>query len=202
MDLFSQQLDPNHNWLPKDGIVKYHGCIMEQESADEYFKNLLKTIPWENDVLNMFGKRIVTNRKVAWYGDRPYAYTYSNSTKSAFPWTKDLRELKQLVEKVTNEKYNSCLLNLYHSGEEGMSWHSDDEKELKKHGAIASLSFGAVRKFVFKHKETKEKVELTLDHGSLVVMKGEVQDYWLHQLPKSKKVKAPRVNLTFRAIVQ
>lgn len=200
--MFSQQLDPNHNWLPKDGIVNYHGCIMEQESADEYFKNLLKTIPWENDVLNMFGKRIVTNRKVAWYGDRPYAYTYSNSTKSAFPWTKDLRELKQLVEKVTNEKYNSCLLNLYHSGEEGMSWHSDDEKELKKHGAIASLSFGAVRKFVFKHKETKEKVELTLDHGSLVVMKGEVQDYWLHQLPKSKKVKAPRVNLTFRAMVQ
>jgi len=200
MDLFTSQIDPQQNILPKDGIVNYFGPILNQDQADHYYEQLSNTIPWERDVIHMFGKRIVTKRKVAWYGDRPFEYTYSKSTKKALPWTPELLELKNLTEKLTGETYNSCLLNLYHSGEEGMGWHSDDEKELKPNGAIASLSFGAERKFAFKHRETKEKIGLTLDHGSLLVMKGSIQNHWLHRLPPTKKVDVPRINLTFRTI--
>ncbi|MGE8380906.1 MAG: alpha-ketoglutarate-dependent dioxygenase AlkB family protein, partial [Sphingobacterium sp.] len=123
-----------------------------------------------------------------------------NTTKRALPWTKELLELKTLAELKTQETYNSCLLNLYHNGDEGMAWHSDGEKDLKKNGAIASLSFGAERKFAFKHKTTKEKVDLILGNGSLLVMKDLTQRYWLHRLPPTKKVFMPRVNLTFRTI--
>ena len=201
MDLFTEQIDPSKNWLPKDGVVNYFGPIIPLEEADDFFKILADTIPWEADVVHMFGKRIVTKRKVAWYGDQPYDYTYSNSTKKALPWTPTLRELKEMAENLTNETYNSCLLNLYHTGEEGMGWHTDNEKELKRNGAIASYSFGAERKFVFKHKTTKEKVELLLDHGSLLVMKGATQNHWLHRLPPTKKVGSARINLTFRTII-
>ncbi|WP_421802425.1 alpha-ketoglutarate-dependent dioxygenase AlkB family protein [Flagellimonas sp.] len=200
MDLFTSQIDPKQNLLPKDGTVNYFGPILETSKADHYFQQLRNTIPWEGDVIHMFGKRIETKRKVAWYGDQCFEYTYSNSTKKALPWTQELLELKKLTETLTGETFNSCLLNLYHSGEQGMGWHSDDEKELKRNGAIASLSFGAERKFVFKHKSTKEKVELPLDHGSLLVMKGATQSFWLHRLPPIRKVGAPRINLTFRTI--
>ena len=200
MDLFSNEVDHSHNWLPKDGTVNYYGTIMDLDEANAYYQKLMETIAWENDVAVIFGKRIVTKRKVAWYGDQPFDYTYSNNTKKALPWTKELLELKKLSEKHTGEMFNSCLLNLYHSGEEGMAWHSDAEKELKKNGAIASMSFGAERKFAFKHKQTQEKVGLVLEHGSLLVMKGTTQTHWLHRLPPTKMIKAPRVNLTFRAI--
>jgi len=117
------------------------------------------------------------------------------------PWTKELIELKTVTENRTGEKFNSCLLNLYHSGDEGMAWHSDGEKDLLKDGAIGSLSFGAERKFSFKHKQSKEKVSIVLEHGSLLVMKGTTQTYWLHRLPPAKQITRPRVNLTFRTIV-
>ncbi len=201
MDLFTSEIDPDHNWLPKDGNVNYYGSVMARKVADAYFQELLANIAWTNDVAIIYGKRIETKRKVAWYGDRPFEYTYSNHTKKALPWTEALLELKVLAENRTGETYNSCLLNLYHSGEEGMAWHSDAEKDLKRNGAIASLSFGAERKFAFKHKQTKEKVELILDHGSLLVMKGITQSHWLHRLPPTKLVKTPRINLTFRTIV-
>ncbi|KAB5492108.1 MULTISPECIES: alpha-ketoglutarate-dependent dioxygenase AlkB family protein [Flagellimonas] len=201
MDLFSSEIDLGQNWLPKDGTVNYYGSVMARNIADAYFQELLTNIAWTNDVAIIYGKRIETKRKVAWYGDQPFEYTYSNHTKKALPWTKALLELKTLAEKRTGETYNSCLLNLYHSGEEGMAWHSDAEKDLKRNGAIASLSFGAERKFAFKHKQTKEKVELILDHGSLLVMKGYTQSHWLHRLPPTKLVKTPRINLTFRTIV-
>lgn len=110
-------------------------------------------------------------------------------------------ELKTKIEAETGELFNSCLLNLYHSGEEGMAWHSDAEKDLKRNGAIASVSFGAQRKFVFKHKQNKETVSIVLEHGSLLVMKGPTQTNWLHRLPPTKLVTKPRVNLTFRTIV-
>ena len=200
MDLFNQEKDKSKNHLPKDGIVNYHGKILTKEKAGMYLQTLLETIEWRNDESNIFGKRIVTKRKVAWYGEKPFEYTYSNTTKHALPFTKELLELKQLIEKETGETFNSCLLNLYHDGNEGMSWHSDAEIDLKKDGAIASLSFGAERKFLFKHKHTQEKVELTLEHGSLLIMKGKTQTFWLHRLPPTKKVASVRVNLTFRTI--
>src|SRR5690606_18741287 len=182
--------------------VTYFGRLLIQGEVDSYLQRLLETIEWRNDEAVIFGKKIVTKRKVAWYGEKPYAYTYSNTTKYALPWTEDLLALKALTEKETGETFNSCLLNLYHNGDEGMAWHSDGEADLKKDGAIASLSLGAERKFAFKNKKSKETVALVLEHGSLLVMKDTTQTHWLHRLPPTKKVTTPRVNLTFRTIVE
>lgn len=201
MDLFSTELNENRNLLPKDGTVLYYGSVITREKADCYFTHLLESIQWKNDEAIIFGQLIITKRKVAWYGDIPFKYTYSKTTKEALTWTSDLIELKKLVENKTGESYNSCLLNLYHDGSEGMAWHSDAEKELKKNGAIASLSFGAERKFSFKHKTSKETISLNLAHGSLLVMKDETQTHWLHSIPKTKRISKPRINLTFRTIV-
>lgn len=201
MQLFDIEADPELNHLPYDGTVQYYGKVLQTAAADYYFEMLLHSIAWENDQALIFGKLLTTKRKVAWYGDRRFEYTYSNMNKYALPWTQELVELKQLVEELTGETFNSCLLNLYHHGEEGMAWHSDAETDLKKDGAIASLSFGAERKFAFKHKQSKEKVELYLEHGSLLVMKDTTQSYWLHRLPPTKKVSTARINLTFRTIV-
>ncbi|WP_321826174.1 alpha-ketoglutarate-dependent dioxygenase AlkB family protein [Maribacter dokdonensis] len=198
MDLFNTT--KKANILPFDGEVNYYGAIINTEKAHYYFDQLLLHIPWANDKAIIFGKLIITKRKVAWYGDRPFNYTYSKTTKSALPWTKELLELKEIIENKTGEKFNSCLLNLYHNGDEGMAWHSDGEKDLIKNGAIGSLSFGAERKFLFKHKETKQIVSIYLEKGSLLVMKGETQTNWLHRLPPTKKIKRPRINLTFRTI--
>jgi alkylated DNA repair dioxygenase AlkB len=200
MDLFCQELNHSKNLLPFDGEVTYFGKIVAESDAKNYFDSLLTTIEWKNDEAIVFGKRIVTKRKVAWYGAKEFEYTYSKITKRALPFTKELLELKAKVEELTNETYNSCLLNLYHSGDEGMAWHSDAEKDLKQNGAIASLSFGAERKFAFKHKQSGKIISLLLENGSLLVMKGETQNNWLHRLPPTKKVTNPRVNLTFRTI--
>ena len=200
MKLFDLKIDPKHNLLPRDGTVNYYGEIYDGEESDFYLNALLHNIDWRNDEAIIFGKKIITKRKVAWYAEQPYQYTYSKTTKTALPFTTELLQLKARTEQVTGETYNSCLLNLYHNGTEGMAWHSDAEKDLKKNGAIASLSFGAARKFAFKHKVTKDKIEITLAHGSLLVMKDETQSHWLHRLPPTTKVHTPRINLTFRSI--
>ena len=179
--------DTSLNLLPYDGEVIYFGSIMTYEDSQYYLDRLLQAIQWKNDEAIICGKHIITKRKVAWYGDGNYAYTYSKMTKHALVWTKELLALKSIVEKLTNTSYNSCLLNLYHDGEEGMSWHSDDEKALGKDTSIASLSFGAERKFSLKHKVTKQSVSLMLEAGSLLVMKGKTQSNWRHCLPKMKK---------------
>lgn len=201
MELFDNLIDSQRNLLPKDGTANYYGSIIAPSKADELFQQLQQTIAWKNDEAIVFGKKIATKRKVAWHGDKPFSYTYSKVTKLALPWTPLLLSLKELVEGQSGETFNACLLNLYHSGEEGMAWHSDGERNLKKNGAIGSLSFGAERKFAFKHKTSKEKVELILAHGSLLVMKGETQTHWLHRLPPKKHLNQPRVNLTFRTII-
>lgn len=199
MDLFKQ--DVISNLLPHNGEVNYYGKIMSHPKAQHYLDKMLNTIVWKNDEAVIFGRHLITKRKVAWYGNSNYSYTYSNTTKQALIWTPELLELKKLTEKITGVTFNSCLLNLYHTGDEGMAWHSDDEKALGKDTAIASLSFGAERKFAFKHKETKETVSMILENGSLLVMKGTTQTNWLHRLPPTKKIKSPRVNLTFRKMV-
>lgn len=202
MDLFDDLLgfDSTHNYLPFDGSVNYFGPVIEHALASKYYEALLTQIVWQHDQAMIFGKQLTTKRKVAWYADQAFSYTYSNITKTALPWTEVLLELKVFVEQLTQEKFNSCLLNLYHSGEEGMAWHSDAERDLKRHAAIASLSFGAQRKFCFKHKTSQEKIDFNLAHGSLLVMKGATQSHWLHRLPPAKQVLTPRINLTFRMI--
>jgi alkylated DNA repair dioxygenase AlkB len=199
LNLFNTE--PISNLLPFDGTVLYYGKVLNHITAVNYYDALFHKIEWKNDEAVIFGKHMITKRKVAWYGDKNYAYTYSNITKQALPWTTELLELKQLAEKITETTYNSCLLNLYHNGDESMAWHSDDEKTLAKHSSIASFSFGAERKFSFKHKVNQQKVSLVLENGSLLVMKDETQEYWWHRLPKTKLVHKPRINLTFRTII-
>jgi len=200
MDLFDNEIQSSKNLLPKDGIVNYFGKLFTNQEANRYFDCLIHTIKWDNDQAIIYRKLIITKRKVAWYGDTDFDYTYSNTTKKALVWTTELLELKKVAEDKTGEKFNSCLLNLYHNGNEGMTWHSDAEKVLKKNGAIGSLSFGAERKFAFKHKQTKETISLILEHGSLLIMKDITQTNWLHRLPPTKLISTPRINLTFRTI--
>jgi len=187
--------------INNDGLVIYYGKVMDKDEADAYVEKLLDTIEWKNDEAIIFGRHIITKRKVAWYGDDGYSYKYSGTTKQALSWTPELLQLKKLTEQLTGESFNSCLLNLYHDGNEGMAWHSDDEKSLGKDSAIASLSFGAERKFSLKHRVTKESHSVLLENGSLLIMKGATQTNWLHSLPKSKKIISPRVNLTFRRMM-
>lgn len=198
MDLFNPY--GTSNLLPQDGEVLYYGKVLSPLKSKEYFEIFMDSIEWKNDEAYIFGKHYITKRKVAWYADSDFSYTYSNSTKHALPWTQELLELKNLAERITGSKYNSCLLNLYHNGDEGMAWHSDDEKALAKDSAIASFTFGAERKFSFKHKMLGSTVSLVLENGSLLVMKGTTQTNWYHRLPKSVKVKTSRVNLTFRTM--
>jgi len=198
MKLFEDE--PTTNLLPFQGEVNYYGPLFSISEADFYFERLLNTLEWRNDEAVIFGKRIITARKVAWYGNEPFPYRYSGTTKYALAWTTELQAIKNLIETRTGLTFNSCLANLYHTGEEGMAWHSDYEPELLKNGAIASLSFGAERKFAFKHKKEKISRTIELNHGSLLIMKGETQQHWLHRLPPTKKIKTARINLTFRTI--
>jgi len=198
MKLFKNEILTNI--LPAGGIVTYYGKAITQKDSQYYLDKLLNNIEWKNDEAIIFGRHIVTKRKVAWYGNNDFEYTYSNRTKYALPWTKELSELKKITEELCGTKFNSCLLNLYHNGEEGMAWHSDDEKTLVKDSCIASFSLGAERKFLLKHKQTKQTISLLLENGSLLEMKGATQKYWLHSLPKTKRVTQPRVNLTFRVM--
>lgn len=188
------------NLLPFDGDAILTEGMMEESLSYQVFNSLFKNIDWKPDELIMYGKKIVTKREMAWYGDKPFDYHYSNRSKIALPWTKELVDIKKIVEESSGYTYNSCLLNLYHTGEEGLSWHSDDEPELGDQPVIASLSLGVTRKFSLKHKETKETVNVNLYSGSLLVMKGLCQEKWLHSLAKTKKVTEPRINLTFRTI--
>jgi alkylated DNA repair dioxygenase AlkB len=189
--------DPQ-NILPNDGEAYYYDTFLSPANAHVYFETLMNTISWKADEAIIFGKRILTKRKVAWYADSPFSYTYSQITRHALPWTKELLVLKELITQSIREEFNSCLLNLYHNGMEGVGWHSDNEKELKINGCIASISLGVARKFSFKHKKTKQVVDIVLNPGSLLLMQGSIQSHWLHCLPTTKKVQSARINLTFR----
>jgi alkylated DNA repair dioxygenase AlkB len=186
------------NILDQDGIVLYHEKVLTDEQITQLYDELLNKINWENERVVMFGKEIITKRKVAFYSDPLIAYTYSSKTKIGLPWKDPLFILKNIVESLTKQTYNACLLNLYHNGDEAMGWHSDNEKEIIANSSIASLSIGASRKFSFKHKVTKETISIQLENGSLLEMKGTIQSHWLHALPKSKKITESRINLTFR----
>ena len=194
-------LDLNRNFpnlINHDGIAHYFGPIINAEQIDSYFQELFHKIEWTHETVVMFGKEITTKRKVAFYSETGISYTYSNRTKIGLPFTPLLSEIKSMVSHITKAPYNACLLNLYHDGSESMGWHTDNEKEIITHSSIASLSLGAERKFSFKHKATQETLSILLESGSLLEMAGELQDHWLHALPKTKKTLLPRINLTFR----
>jgi alkylated DNA repair dioxygenase AlkB len=202
MDLFSQEYNPEINQLPYDGEVYSYGQIISEEKSQLYFEQLKQSINWQNDVVKMYGKTIECKRQTAWMGEDYFEYTYSGIVKRAELFTPLIIEIKNHIETVCQEKFNSCLLNYYKDGDEGMSWHSDNEKTMGAEPVIASLSFGAARKFSFKHNESKEKIDLLLQNGSLIIMQGQTQEYWKHCLPQSSKIKSARINLSFRNFVK
>jgi alkylated DNA repair dioxygenase AlkB len=188
------------NVLPKDGCAHYFPGIYSESKSVEFISQLQASLQWEPDELIMFGKLLTMRRKVAWVGDPSCSYTYSGVKKNPQNWTPELLLIKSQVEGVAQAEFNSCLLNLYHDGDDGMGWHSDDEKELDPHSPIASLSLGATRKFALRHKKDKETVFLFLENGSALIMYAPTQEYWQHALLKTKTVSEARINLTFRKI--
>jgi len=197
------QSDPSHsarNLLNKDGCVHYYPAEFNSDDCQAIFTALMRSLNWQVDQLKMFGKLITTKRKVAWVGDAGCAYTYSGVKKEPQAWTPELLRIKSKLERIAQWKFNSCLLNLYHDGSEGMGWHSDNEPELAQAAPIASLSLGAARKFSFKHKTDKTNASLMLENGSVLLMHAPTQTFWNHSLVKTTRPVGPRINLTFRAI--
>lgn len=188
------------NLLPYDGELYYLNDFLSNQEANYYYESFLDTIDWQNDELIIFGKSIVTKRKVAWYAQENKSYKYSGKTKIAKLFNNELIGLRDRISSIDHSSFNSCLLNLYHNGSEGMSWHSDDEKEIVQNSCIASVSLGASRFIDFKHKNSKQKIRLELAPGSLLLMKSDIQQHWLHAVPISKRVKDARINLTFRLL--
>ncbi|ARU05846.1 hypothetical protein CCO03_15215 [Comamonas serinivorans] len=187
--------------LPVDGSLLDHGVVWPADAADALLRSLLTAIPWQHDQVVLYGKTITTARQVCWMGDEAYTYRYSGDRKVAQPWPPAVLPVKSHIEALTGERFNSCLANLYPTGQQGVSWHSDAEPELGPTPTIASVSLGAARRFVLRHRERDLEVEVLLRHGSLIVMCGQSQARWKHQLPKMARVHSPRVNLTFRQIL-
>ena len=189
------------NLLPRDGSAQYLPEVLSDVHAANLMDQLQTSLAWESDQLILFGKKITTRRKVAWVGDSDCSYTYSGVKKTPQAWTPELLSIKQRMEELAQSEFNSCLLNLYHDGDDGMGWHSDDEKELDASAPIASLSLGAQRKFAFRHKEDKTIIPVYLENASVLIMRSPTQKFWQHALLKSKKVSTSRINLTFRKIL-
>ncbi|MGE9267776.1 MAG: alpha-ketoglutarate-dependent dioxygenase AlkB family protein [Verrucomicrobiales bacterium] len=202
LDFGESARDQPVNVLPVDGEAWDYGVVFERAEATRFLRVFLEEVPWQHDEAVIYGKHIVTARQVAWYGDENYEYRYSGKTRTAMAWTPELRAIRERVEALCGERFNSCLLNLYADGSQGMAWHHDDEKGLGRNATIASVSFGARRAFDFRHKESREKVRIFLEAGSLLVMRGRTQSCWQHQVPKALRVREPRVNLTFRRMLE
>ena len=184
------------------GDVTYHpGCFATAE-ADRLFEEVNATTNWRQEMIWMYGREVPVPRLTAWVGDPGKTYTYSNIALQPAPWTSPLLEIKRRVEHAAAATFNSVLLNLYRSGADGVAWHSDDERELGRAPVIASVSLGATRRFQLRHRSDRaQRNELDLQHGSLLLMRGDTQHVWEHQVPKTAKPVGPRVNLTFRSIV-
>ena len=188
------------NLLPKEGLVNYYPEFLGEVESLNLLNQLQKSLQWEADQLIIFGRLISTRRKVAWIGDPKCTYTYSGVKKQPQSWTPELLIIKRQLEELAQAEFNSCLLNFYHDGADGMGWHSDDEKELDAQSPIASLSLGSARKFSFKHKKDKSTTSLFLENGSALIMHAPTQQFWQHALLKTKTIHTPRINLTFRRI--
>ncbi|SEL34179.1 Alkylated DNA repair dioxygenase AlkB [Aquimarina amphilecti] len=199
MDLFTSQ-NQNIQLKMPDADVSYFPFFFEKTEADQLFDILKKSIQWQQDDIKVFGKVHKQPRLTALYSSNKNTYTYSNITMQPHVFTDELSKIKKKVDHISSEIFTTCLLNLYRDGQDSNGWHSDNEKELGPEPIIASVSFGEERWFHFKHKTKELKQKLLLQHGSLLIMRGKTQENWLHQLPKSKKIKNPRVNLTFRII--
>ncbi len=185
-----------------DAKVTFYQNFFDSQKSDEIFQILLNEINWRQDRMKLYGKEIDLPRKTAWYGDRDKSYTFSGIHLDPEPWTLTLLQVKQRIEEVSEVEFNSVLLNLYRHGNDGISWHTDAEPELGENPVIGSVSFGGARRFMFRHRQDQDlKAEVELTHGSFLLMAGETQHFWQHQIPKTSRKVEPRINLTFRVII-
>ena len=198
----------NDDIFPKTGLNKitngefiYLPHFFSKSESDFYLKALTEKVLWKQESMNIYGKNIDFPRLTAWYGDNDKPYSFSGITLSSTPWNDEILAIKNKIEPESKVVFNSVLLNRYRSGSDSISWHTDAEKELGKNPVIASANFGETRKFQLRHRITKEKLEIELKHGSLLIMQGELQHFWQHQVPKSAKPLKERINLTFRVIL-
>jgi alkylated DNA repair dioxygenase AlkB len=185
-----------------DAKVTFYQDFFNSQKSNEIFQILLGEINWRQDKMKLYGKEINLPRKTAWYGDRDKSYTFSGIHLEPEPWTPTLLYVKKRIEEVAEVQFNSVLLNLYRHGNDGISWHTDAEPELGENPVIGSVSFGGTRRFMFRHRQDQElKAEIELIHGSFLLMAGETQHFWQHQIPKTSRKVEPRINLTFRVII-
>lgn len=193
--------DASEQFIPlQDGELLYYPHFFTAEVADKYFRSLMMNIDWKQEGMMMYGKPVLFPRLMAWYGDAGSSYAFSGRRYEPAAWTKELQEIREQVAGPAGLVFNSVLLNLYRNGNDSMGWHADDEPELGQDPVIASLNFGATRRFMFRHRQAGLRYELNLTHGSLLIMRGSLQHHWQHQVPKTAKPMGERINLTFRVI--
>jgi alkylated DNA repair dioxygenase AlkB len=187
--------------LPQADVILYEHFFTKQES-DLLYHRLIETVLWQQDHIKIYGKQINLPRLTAWYAENNEQYQYSGISMPAYYWTEELLFIKGRIEKLTETKFSGVLLNYYRNGQDSVSWHSDDEKELGRNPVIASVSFGETRLFQMRHLTNKslKKISIPLTHGSLFIMQGSTQHFWEHQIPKTLKPIKPRINLTFRVV--
>lgn len=207
MDIFGNPIPPKSGSNPKEGLTViengeyiFYPSFFSKSESDILLKGLRNNIVWKQESMNMYGKKIDFPRLTAWYGNNDKPYSFSGITLQPLPWTSEILTIKNKIEPIAKTVFNSVLLNLYRDGNDSISWHTDAEKELGINPIIASVNFGATRKFQLRHIKTKEKIEIELTHGSLLIMQGELQHFWQHQVPKTSKPVGERINLTFRVI--
>jgi alkylated DNA repair dioxygenase AlkB len=189
-----------HPDLP-DAKIRYYQKFLSNQESNYYLDTFSSKIPWQQEEVKVFGKIYAQPRLTSLHSKTMTTYKYAGLTLQPQPMTTELLSLLERVESICNHEFNCVLLNLYRDGSDSNGWHADNEKELGFHPQIASISFGSNRFFHFKHRSIKsENYKIKLHHGSLLLMEGPMQEYWLHQIPKTKKLLSPRINLTFRKI--
>ncbi|WP_343606222.1 alpha-ketoglutarate-dependent dioxygenase AlkB [Fluviicola sp.] len=206
MDIFGEMNEavkriilPGRNEIP-NGLVHLHPNFFNSEESKIFFDSLRNNILWKQESMQMYGKKMPFPRLTAWYGDNDKSYTFSGITLHPNGWNTELKAIKEKIEPVAGLAFNSVLLNLYRNGNDSISWHSDSEKELGFNPTIASVNFGETRTFQIRHIKTNEKIDIVLKSGTLLIMEGEMQHYWQHQVPKTNKIVKERINLTFRVL--
>lgn len=185
-----------------DALIAFQPNFLSLEKANALFESLMSSVEWQEESLWIAGQQRKVPRLIAWYGDRGAEYRYSGELHYPQPWLAELETIKQSLEASLGQSFNSVLCNLYRNGQDSVGWHADDERELGKQPVIASLSLGASRTFQLKHKNKPNlRHKMSLSSGSLLVMQGTTQQFWLHQVPKEPKVSQARINLTFRKVI-
>lgn len=195
--------DRSVEYFQENDTYDWQHTDWQQLGAEDLAQVTFTYINWQRDDIKMYGKTITLPRLTAWYGDAGKSYTYSGITSQPQAWNAGLLYIKKQIEQVTGYAFNSVLLNWYRNGEDHMGWHADDEPELGLNPLIASVNFGETRDFVLRRIDNpRQKIIISLQHGTLLVMGGALQHYWQHSVPKRKRVKGSRFNLTFRTIIQ